>query len=70
MRKFFKMFIAIQIFLFVANSLFALPAVSRQIEDASGEYVFYRDYSFTRESYIGFLFYDEATYEEIGRAHV
>ena len=63
MKKFFKMFIAIQIFLFVANSLFALPAVSRQIEDASGEYVFYRDYSFTRESYIGFLFYDEATYE-------
>ena len=65
MKRFFKFF-AVAIFLtsqIGGESLFALPAVSRQIEDASGEYVFYRDNSFMRESYIGFLYYDESTYE-------
>jgi len=42
--------------LFAAANLFALP-------DASGEYVYYRDSSFNRESYIGFLYYDDSTYE-------
>ncbi|MBQ3836131.1 MAG: hypothetical protein II814_03280, partial [Treponema sp.] len=42
--------------LFAAAELFALP-------DASGEYVYYLDSSFNRESYIGFLYYDDSTYE-------
>ena len=41
---------------------FALPGVSRQLEDISGEYVFYRDSSFERESYTGFVYYNESTY--------
>ena len=45
-----------------ASFLFALPGVTRQLEDASGEYVFYRDATFERESYVGFAFYDESTY--------
>ncbi len=48
---------------FAAANIFALPGAQADIPDASGEYVYYRDYSFNRESYIGFLFYDEQTYE-------
>lgn len=48
--------------LFVASFAFALPGVTPYIQDVSGEYVFYVDKTFTRESYIGFLFYDEGTY--------
>lgn len=65
MKRIFTFFAAFVFYSSVAGCarLFALPAVSRQIEDASGEYVFYRDNSFTRESYIGFLHYDESAYE-------
>ena len=41
----------------------ALPGVTQFIPDSSGEYVYYRDNSFTRESYIGILTYDEGTYQ-------
>src|SRR5574344_1815344 len=41
---------------------FALPGVKAYIPDSSGEYVYYRDYSFERESYAGFLYYDDGTY--------
>ena len=58
MRKLF-LFIA---FSCIGTALFALPGVSSYIPDASGEYVYYRDYSFKRESYIGFLYYDDGTY--------
>ena len=40
----------------------ALPGCTPYIEDASGEYVYYEDKTFTRKSYVGFLCYDEATY--------
>jgi len=43
--------------------IFALPGFTSYIEDRPGEYVYYRDYSFTRESYIGILTYDKGTYE-------
>ena len=43
--------------------LFAMPGFDSYLPDASGQYVYYRDYSFTRESYIGILTYDEATYQ-------
>lgn len=39
---------------------FAMPGVP--YTDNSGDYVYYRDYSFNRESYIGFLTYDSGTY--------
>ncbi len=44
-------------------SVFALPGFTSFIPDSAGEYVYYRDSSFTRESYIGILMYDEATYQ-------
>lgn len=40
---------------------FSFPGFSSLIPDVSGEYVFYKDNTFTRESYIGILFYDEQT---------
>ena len=40
----------------------ALPAVKTEAPDFSGQYVFYRDTSFERESYIGIVYYDESTY--------
>lgn len=44
------------------SHVFALPGVTQYIPDASGEYVFYHDSSFERESYTGFIHYDESTY--------
>ena len=46
----------------IASACFALPGVTQHIPDISGEYVFYRDSSFERESYTGFVYYDESTY--------
>ncbi len=45
-------------------SLLLITAIfsAAALKDTSGEYVYYRDYSFTRESYIGFLYYDDSTY--------
>lgn len=45
-----------------ALASFALPGVTQQIADTSGEYVFYKDTSFTRPSYIGIIYYDDSTY--------
>ena len=42
---------------------FALPGFTPFVPDTAGEYVWYRDSSFTRESYIGILSYDEQTYQ-------
>ena len=49
--------------LFLTVSAFALPGFIPFFQDESGEFVYYRDYSFNRESYVGFLTYDDATYE-------
>lgn len=46
-----------------AVAAFALPGYTPFVPDTAGEYVYYRDYSFTRESYIGLLAYDEANYQ-------
>ena len=40
----------------------AVPGMIQYIPDASGEYVYYSDKSFTRTSIIGFLYYDDSTY--------
>ncbi|MCR4743053.1 MAG: hypothetical protein K5866_09320 [Treponema sp.] len=46
--------------LFTAN-IFAMPGFESFIQDNSGEYVYYKDNTFTRESYIGILYYDDST---------
>lgn len=43
-------------------ALSALPGVTQYIPDVSGEYVFYRDTSFERTAFVGFVYYDESTY--------
>lgn len=47
--------------IFVVGFCFAVPGVKSVFPMISGEYVFYRDYTFPRETYIGFLQYDEST---------
>ena len=45
----------------LTTAAFALPGFTSYIPDSAGEYVYYRDTSFTRESYIGLLGYDNST---------
>ncbi len=49
-------------FLFLALFVFAIPGVTDVMPTESGQFVYYRDYSFTTETYIGFLQYDKGTY--------
>ena len=42
---------------------FALPGFTPFVPDTAGEYVYYRDYSFTHEAYIGILNYDDTSYQ-------
>ena len=62
-RRAMKKIIVSLFTLFIFSSAFALPGFKPFIPDSSGEYVFYRDNSFERESYVGLLCYDETTYE-------
>ena len=57
-----KSFLSI-LFAFTFLSAFAVPGVKQFIPDASGEYVYYKDNTFKRESYIGILVYDDANYK-------
>lgn len=50
------------LFVSLAAGLFAFPGVTSLFPTASGQYVYYRDYTFPEETYIGFLQYDEGTY--------
>lgn len=54
--------ISIFILLFLCAGLFAVPGIKALIPDLPGQYVYYRDYTFQEEAYIGFLRYDEGTY--------
>ncbi len=56
-----KIFFSISLFL-VSFSLFALPGVEPKIADTSGQFVYYKDSTFERESYFGIIYYDEGTY--------
>ena len=58
-KKIFSLFIFVFV---ISNFVFALPGFKSYLKDVSGDYVFYRDYTFMRESYVGFLMYDEGTY--------
>lgn len=59
MKKLIILFAALLISL---SAGFALPGFEPIVPDHSGEYVYYRDFTFERESYIGFLTYDPQTY--------
>ena len=48
--------------IFILNAAVSpLPGFTSFIPDSAGEYVYYRDNSFSRESYIGILGYDDST---------
>lgn len=57
-----KKALAVLLFLSITAVLSAFPGITSLFPTASGQYVYYRDYTFTEESYIGFLQYDEGTY--------
>ena len=47
----------------LAANIFAIPGVEgAAYNEIPGEFIYYRDYSFNRESYVGFLVDDKATY--------
>jgi hypothetical protein len=48
--------------LFISGFVFALPGVSDYLPTEAGQYVYYKDFSFKDETYIGFLQYDDATF--------
>lgn len=50
------------IFILSLSTSLALPHVNSSVPDFSGQYVYYKDKSFERESYIGIVYYDESTY--------
>ncbi len=56
-----KLFLLLTL-LFTSFALFAIPGVDDIIPTESGQFVYYRDYSFTTETYIGFLQYDKGSY--------
>lgn len=58
MKKLFS--ILLFIFSFFASN--ALPGFKPYIQDFPGDYVFYRDYSFKSETYVGFLYYGNSAY--------
>lgn len=58
----FRRIFAAAAFALVAAAAFAIPGVEPLIPDSPGEFVYWRDNSFERESYVGLIRYDEATY--------
>lgn len=57
-----KRIFTLMILISIGINSFALPGVKSFINDTSGEYVFYKDFSFTKESYIGIIYYNDSTY--------
>ena len=62
MKKGIKTLIGILFCFLVSFPLIAFPGINAYCPNASGQYVYYRDYSFDFEAYVGFLCYDEGTY--------
>lgn len=58
-----KLFLSLSLFLCGMLTAFAMPGFTSFIKDNSGQYVYYHDSSFVRESYIGILTYDDSTYQ-------
>ena len=57
-----KSLFLLSFFIFQFSFLIALPQVTPSVPDFSGQYVYYRDFGFERESYIGVVYYDDSTY--------
>ena len=53
---------AAALFIWCVSAAAALPGFTPYIKDVSGEYVYYQDKTFSRESYIGFLYYNDSAY--------
>lgn len=58
MKKLFSILLAFAIAL---TTMWAMPGFESYLPDKSGEYVYYKDNTFHRESYLGILYYDEST---------
>ena len=56
-----KLILSILTSILLTAAAIALPGFTSFIPDSAGEYVYYRDSSFTRESYVGILAYDDST---------
>ncbi|MCQ2591109.1 MAG: hypothetical protein MJ179_11845 [Treponema sp.] len=57
-----KLFLSLLILNF-SFLIFAMPGFKSYLPDSSGDFVYYRDYSFTQESYIGLLMYNESSFQ-------
>ena len=58
MKKLYSIFLAISL---AITSIWAMPGFDSYLPDASGEYVYYKDNTFHRESYLGLLYFDPST---------
>lgn len=57
-----KSFVFLASLLIFAAGAFAVPGMVQYLPDSSGEYVYYLDKTFSRTSYLGFLYYNDSTY--------
>ena len=57
-----KRFLSAIMALFISAAIFAMPVFESYLPDTSGEYVYYQDRTFERESYIGIIYYDDDTF--------
>lgn len=57
-----KKHILIALLICLITCLWAIPGVTPIIPDEAGQFIYYRDYTFTNETYVGILRYDEGTY--------
>ncbi len=62
MKNFFvlkKTFLSLLVIFVIAISAFSLPGFEENLPTESGEYVYYRDFTFAKDTYLGFLYYSE-----------
>ncbi len=62
MKKLIRFFTISTIFMLFSGFVFAIPGIMDFLPTNSGSYVYYRDYTYPTETYIGFLLYDQNTY--------
>lgn len=58
-----RVFILLVAMVFFIGGAWTLPGFTPEIPNSSGEFVWYRDETFSRPSYVGFLIYDDNTYQ-------
>lgn len=62
MKNFFvlkKTFVSLFVIFVITLSAFSLPGFEELLPTESGEYVYYKDFTFAQETYLGFLYYSE-----------